>query len=240
MTNASWLARPAAERAADLARIRETVTTLSVRADSPDGDLSVVVGPGGSVTGIDLTARALRRPADELSDVLIDTIRGAARTAHEQLAERLTTITGGRGSTMPAAGHLPPVPSWSAIEESVPGRTPVGGEIGAKLDGLLAGARSQLVRYEALRAALADLSEVGTSADGVASVTVRADGAIQRIAVEGGPERAGAAIVEALRRARAQASRSMAERTQELLGSRVNVRQMVESAIADQLGKVEG
>lgn len=249
MTDTSWLARPPAERAADLARIRDTVTTLSVTTFSAEEDLSVTVGAAGAVTAVQLTARALRRATGELSDVLIETIRVATRAAHEQLTERLSVITGRNGPTTAPDGALPPAPTWHAIEKSVPGqageRSVLGGGVGARIEGMISGARAQLQRYEVLRASLSEMCEVGMSANGAASVTVRADGVIQLIDVDPrarrqGPEHVAAAIVEALRQARAQAARRTAERTQELLGAQLRVREMVESAIAEQSRKTEG
>lgn len=71
---------------ADFGRLREEIGDLEVRASTADRSVTVVVGPGGTVTDIELTTEAMRRQPGALSASIMATLRQAVDEAARRQA----------------------------------------------------------------------------------------------------------------------------------------------------------
>ncbi|MBW8484153.1 YbaB/EbfC family nucleoid-associated protein [Actinomadura parmotrematis] len=73
--------------------LRTDLGTMSGAAQSEDRTVSVTVAPGGAVTGIQLTDRALRHGPNGLARLLMETIARASADVSRRLAERVQELT---------------------------------------------------------------------------------------------------------------------------------------------------
>ncbi|MFL6120076.1 YbaB/EbfC family nucleoid-associated protein [Actinophytocola sp.] len=83
------------DRFEHLAGMQGELENLEVRATSPDQSITVVAGPGGSVTDIRLTDDALRLGAEQLSADLMATVREAVADAARRQAAVVEEFAGG-------------------------------------------------------------------------------------------------------------------------------------------------
>lgn len=87
------LSADAQQRIRSYQRLRDDISEMSGTAQSDDHSVTVTVAPGGSVTGITLTERALRHGPQRLSGLLMTTIAQASADAARQMAERVQEIS---------------------------------------------------------------------------------------------------------------------------------------------------
>jgi DNA-binding protein YbaB len=83
------------DRFEHLAGMQGELENLEVRATSPDQSITVVAGPGGSVTDIRLTDDALRLGAEQLGVELMATLREAVADAARRQAAVVEEFAGG-------------------------------------------------------------------------------------------------------------------------------------------------
>jgi DNA-binding protein YbaB len=83
------------DRFEHLAGMRSELAALEVTAHSPDQAITVVAGPGGSITDIRITEDALRLGAERLSSELMATVRDAVADAARQQAAVVQEYAGG-------------------------------------------------------------------------------------------------------------------------------------------------
>lgn len=76
-------------------RMRE----VSATAESAGGEAVVVVDHSGGMTGLTLTAHAMRLSADELAETILATSRRAQAQLAEKMAELVTGIYGSDSAT---------------------------------------------------------------------------------------------------------------------------------------------
>jgi DNA-binding protein YbaB len=74
------------DRFENLAGMREELATLEVAATSPDRSVTVVAGPGGSVTDVRLTESALQLGPHGLGRTIMSTLQSAIADAARQQA----------------------------------------------------------------------------------------------------------------------------------------------------------
>ena len=83
------------DRFEHLAGMQGELENLEVRATSPDQSITVVAGPGGSVTDIRFTDDALRLGAEQLGVELMATVREAVADAARRQAAVVEEFAGG-------------------------------------------------------------------------------------------------------------------------------------------------
>jgi len=83
------------DRFEHLAGMQGELANLEVRATNADQSVTVVAGPGGSVTDIRLTDDALRLGAEQLGAELMATVREAVADAARQQAAVVGEFAGG-------------------------------------------------------------------------------------------------------------------------------------------------
>ncbi|MGW5384905.1 YbaB/EbfC family nucleoid-associated protein [Nocardia sp. NPDC003963] len=86
------------QQQARIGEVRQQLTDLRVRAATSDGAVQVTVDCAGAVLEVCVTPAAMRGTAGELSGLLTDTAREAARLAKERsahLAAPLSDLAGG-------------------------------------------------------------------------------------------------------------------------------------------------
>ncbi len=83
------------DRFSHLADMRDELATLEVTTTSPDHSITVVAGPGGAVRDIRFTEEALRLGAEQLSDLVMATLRDAVADAARQQAGIVQEYAGG-------------------------------------------------------------------------------------------------------------------------------------------------
>lgn len=93
-------------------RLREDMAGMATTAQSPDRTVTVTVGPSGTITGLNLTAQALRHGPDRLAQLIMSTVSQAHGEAARKLSERVSEYTG-QGPRVDVAalvnGELPEV-----------------------------------------------------------------------------------------------------------------------------------
>lgn len=87
------LSADAQQRIRAYQRLRDDISQMTGTAQSDDHSVTVTVAPGGSVTGITLTERALRHGPQRLSGLLMTTIAQASADVAERMAERVQEIS---------------------------------------------------------------------------------------------------------------------------------------------------
>ncbi|WP_188316658.1 YbaB/EbfC family nucleoid-associated protein [Solihabitans fulvus] len=91
-------------------QLKEGVAASTVTAASPDGAVTVTVGPNGGLTNISLSQRAAEHPPTKLGSLIMQTVGTAQRQAATRVAEALAA-TGASQDTMAFVGSfLPPPP----------------------------------------------------------------------------------------------------------------------------------
>lgn len=95
-------------------RIRAAVAAASTELTSEDHAVTVVVGPGGAVRDLHLSARAFRYSGAELGELVVRTLREADTLLHRELTETLAELTGGR-----AVNPFGPLPSAARLRAEV-------------------------------------------------------------------------------------------------------------------------
>lgn len=92
------LSEEAQDRIKAYKSLRDDIALMSSTAESDDGSVAVTIAPGGAVTDITLTDRALRHGAERLSQLLMSTIATASRDIAERMAARVQeTVPPGSG-----------------------------------------------------------------------------------------------------------------------------------------------
>lgn len=99
------------QQQAQIGEVRRQLDELRVRAATSDGSVQVTVDAAGAVLGICVTPAALRGTAGQLSGLLTDTAREAARLAKEQTAAVLAPLAGLAGGIPDVSELLPEAPS---------------------------------------------------------------------------------------------------------------------------------
>lgn len=79
--------RQAEARFAGVGDMRERIAQVETTATSPDGNVTVVAGAGGTVTGLRLAPSAVRLGSDRLAEVIMTTMRQAVAGAVRRQAE---------------------------------------------------------------------------------------------------------------------------------------------------------
>jgi DNA-binding protein YbaB len=75
-------------------RLREEIPAMATTIQSQDRTVTITVGPSGTVTGLRLTAQALRHGPDTLARLILATMSQAHAEAVDKLAERVREYTG--------------------------------------------------------------------------------------------------------------------------------------------------
>lgn len=86
-----------AEAQAKAAAVGEGLARAGGSASSSDGAITVSVAPNGALTGLELTAEAMRKPHGQLSGEILEIARKAQRGAAVKVAETFGAV-GGEGS----------------------------------------------------------------------------------------------------------------------------------------------
>jgi DNA-binding protein YbaB len=245
---AQQAANAAALRAA-AEEIRAAVASSGATVTSPDHAVTVTVGPGGAVTDLQLSHRAVRLDGATLGATITATIQEAVGTAAARLTERMMDVGGPRlaGATGLAAdllqGQLPPPPEIPEVngldDESDVGGSGLGQIGAAELRRLANEAAEQARRYSAARDELADLRVIAKSANGGIAVTVTAGGRVEDVAIDDaelrhGPDVLARTVLSTLHEAVSRAALRTAEVVQEAIGSRLDIRQMVASYLPEE------
>ncbi|MFC4911925.1 YbaB/EbfC family nucleoid-associated protein [Actinomadura gamaensis] len=80
------LTKDAKEKLERYAEMREQLASMRSTAQSADGNVTVTVAPGGAITDIHLSERAMRQSAAQLSATLMSTITAASADASRRMA----------------------------------------------------------------------------------------------------------------------------------------------------------
>lgn len=199
-------------------------------ATSPDGMVTVTVGQGAAVTGLDLGRRAIARHGRSLGPVIVATIQAASRRAGEHVAARdaargrelTTTGAGGPVDVFAPLERRPPAPADDTLLRDAPESVRV----------LAADAERHLARYRSTLSELDGLRVTKRSSGGEVQVTVRAGGAVEDVtlgesALRCDPADLGALVLVHVHSATAEAARQLVERvngmTRDLTGGRPRV-----------------
>ncbi|GAA4225181.1 hypothetical protein GCM10022254_06570 [Actinomadura meridiana] len=86
------LATDAQQRIREYQQLRDDLSEMTGTAQSDDHSVTVTVAPGGSVTDITLTDRALRHGPQRLSGLLMATIAQASADVAQRMAERVQPL----------------------------------------------------------------------------------------------------------------------------------------------------
>ncbi|TVT16850.1 YbaB/EbfC family nucleoid-associated protein [Amycolatopsis rhizosphaerae] len=78
--------RQAEARFAGVGDMQERIAQVETTVTSPDGNVTVVAGAGGTVTGLRLAPSAVRLGSDRLAEVIMATLRQAVGGAVRQQA----------------------------------------------------------------------------------------------------------------------------------------------------------
>lgn len=223
-------------------RLRAIIERSTVTVASADHAVSVTVSPGGAITRLKLTDRAMRHNGRTLAGLIASTIVEATSELDERLGADLDTVgdrtdrtdgTGGDDLThlvallsgsvpQPPKSVGPPTCSTGATEPLRGDRAGEGPE--ALLERLRADSDRSLDGYVTVREELADATTSARSADGSIEVTVRSGGAVRDIHIEDtalrhGPKNLGRLVLGTIQRARAEAALRATEQGQEFSGS---------------------
>lgn len=100
---------------------QDVIATSSSTTRAPDGSISVTVGPGGNLTGLQLTERAYQQPPDRLAAQIM---RLAGQAQQEVGAQVVAAFGGLVGADSPAMSvlseFLPPEPDEAAAQGDEP------------------------------------------------------------------------------------------------------------------------
>jgi DNA-binding protein YbaB len=107
------------QQRAQLADIRDEVSAISAKANSPDGSVEVTVDQSGIVTDVRLEPHALRGAAADLGRAITEAARAAARLAHQQVSESIGTIEEIVGRMPDPEELLPGAPSLREPDAAV-------------------------------------------------------------------------------------------------------------------------
>ncbi|GIF11670.1 YbaB/EbfC family nucleoid-associated protein [Actinoplanes teichomyceticus] len=94
---ADWLARTVRDTMSRIDRIneaRDRIAEISGAAESPGGEVRVVVTPAGLVRSLELSRTAYRLSPEVLADLIVETIRRAAADGASALTETLQPVAG--------------------------------------------------------------------------------------------------------------------------------------------------
>jgi DNA-binding protein YbaB len=86
------LSNDAQRRIRDYQRLRDDISNMAATAHSDDRSVTVTVAPGGAVTDIVLTEKAMRHGPKNLSRMLMTTITQASADISRRMAERVQDI----------------------------------------------------------------------------------------------------------------------------------------------------
>ncbi|MFI5719498.1 YbaB/EbfC family nucleoid-associated protein [Nocardia sp. NPDC051750] len=101
-----------------VAEVQRQLADLRVQAATSDGSVHVIVDSAGAVLEICVTPAAMRGTAGQLSGLLTDTAREAARLAKERAAAVVAPLAGLAGG-MPDLSDLVPGTSAAGHESTV-------------------------------------------------------------------------------------------------------------------------
>ena len=76
-----------------VSEILRELESLRPQAGSSDGSVTATVDASGVLTDLSLTPAALRRPADELAQLIVQATREAARRAREHSEQAMAPVT---------------------------------------------------------------------------------------------------------------------------------------------------
>ncbi len=106
-----------AEAQAKAAAVQEGLAQAGGSASSNDGAITVSVAPNGALTGLELTAEAMRKPHGQLSAEILEIARKAQRGAAVKVAETFSEVQGEGSETYRMITEYLPPPE----EEEQPG-----------------------------------------------------------------------------------------------------------------------
>ncbi|MCP2335985.1 YbaB/EbfC family nucleoid-associated protein [Actinomadura rupiterrae] len=86
------LTKDAKEKLERYAEMREQVAAMRSTAQSADGNVTVTVAPGGAITDINLSERAMRQSAQQLSATLMSTIAAASADVSRRMAAAVAPL----------------------------------------------------------------------------------------------------------------------------------------------------
>lgn len=86
------LTKDAEEKLERYGEMRQQIAAMRSTAQSADGYVSVTVAPGGAITAIDLSERAMRQSAQQLSATLMSTISAASADVSRRMAEAVAPL----------------------------------------------------------------------------------------------------------------------------------------------------
>ncbi|MFC5183397.1 YbaB/EbfC family nucleoid-associated protein [Actinomadura harenae] len=86
------LTKDANEKLERYAEMRQQIAAMRSTAQSADGNVSVTVAPGGAITDITLSERALRQSAAQLSASLMSTISAASADVSRRMAATVAPL----------------------------------------------------------------------------------------------------------------------------------------------------
>jgi len=96
------------DRLAKAEQIREQVNAAVGSATSPDGVVSVTVGPTGALQALEISARAEGMPPARLSQLILRTSREAHRRVAEQMALSVKPLIGDSEAMHFLESQVPP------------------------------------------------------------------------------------------------------------------------------------
>jgi hypothetical protein len=179
------------------AEIQHAVAESAAMATSPDGMVTVTVGPGGALTALYLGRRAIARHGGSLGAVLLDTIRAAVRSAG-------------------AADAVTDEPR-PAVDDALLRDAPESVRLAA------ADAERRLARYRDTIWQLGGLRVTTRSPGGEVEVTVRAGGVVCDLTIgelspQRDPAELAALVLATVHSATTEAARQLGAQVQELRG----------------------
>lgn len=224
-------------------RLRAIIERSTVTVASADHAVSVTVSPGGTITRLKLTDRAMRHNGRTLAGLIASTIVEATSELDERLGADLDQIGNRTDRTDRTDGadltHLVTLLSRTLPEPSNPvdsstGSTaaieadrgePTGEGPEALLERLRADSARSFDGYVTVREELTEVTTSARSADGSIEVTVRPGGAVRDIhiddtALRHGPKNLGRMVLGTIQRARAEAVLRATEPAQEFTDRR--------------------
>ncbi|MEV5573076.1 YbaB/EbfC family nucleoid-associated protein [Spirillospora sp. NPDC052269] len=86
------LTKDAQEKLERYAEMRQQIAAMRGTAHSADGNVTVTVAPGGAITDINLSERALRQSASQLSATLMSTISAASADVSRRMAATVAPL----------------------------------------------------------------------------------------------------------------------------------------------------
>ncbi|MGW6331801.1 YbaB/EbfC family nucleoid-associated protein [Nocardia rhamnosiphila] len=101
------------QQQAQVGEVHQQLVDLRVRATTSDGSVHVTVDSAGAVLEVRVTPAAMRGTAGQLSGLLTDTAREAARLAKEQAAAMVAPLAGLAGGMPDLSELIPGTPNLS-------------------------------------------------------------------------------------------------------------------------------